>query len=84
MELEIDQGILVSRVLREGPAAAAGMQLGDVIVRIDDTEIVESAQLLNLVAARRPGETLHLQILRDGEPHALVARVTERPAEVEP
>jgi Do/DeqQ family serine protease len=83
LELEVDQGILVSEVLRDGPAAAAGMQPGDVIVRIDATEIVESAQLLNLVAARRPGETLRLQILRDGARHALVVRVTERPAEVE-
>ena len=75
---------LVAHVANDGPAEAAGLQPGDIIVRIDDIDIVELVQLLNLVAARSPGESLRIQVLRDGKPLTLVARVTERPAEETP
>jgi len=84
--LEFDDvtGILVSGVLRDGPAYRAGMQPGDVILAIEGEAIDSSTQLLNRIAARQPGTEVRIKIMRDGKPIHLNATVEERPNKVEP
>ena len=74
------RGVLITGVLQGGPAEAGGVRPGDVIVHVDDTPISDRAQLLNRVAALRPGETARLGVQR-GE-RALVANIVvgSRPA----
>jgi membrane-associated protease RseP (regulator of RpoE activity) len=53
----------VLRVVAESPAALAGIQPGDVVYAADGQPITETAQLLTLIAAKKPSDrlTLHLQ-----------------------
>ena len=49
------QGVIITGVLQDGPAAQAGMRPGDVIVRVDDKAVGNVSELLTAVAALKPG-----------------------------
>lgn len=59
-------GALVSAVEPEGPAAQAGIQQGDVIVRFNERGVENSADLPRIVAAARPGAQAGVDIYRNG------------------
>jgi serine protease Do len=48
------------------PAKAAGLQVGDVIVALNDTAIDHVAQLQTMVGFKHPGEVVHVQAVRAG------------------
>lgn len=74
------QGIVVSGVLDQGPAASAGLKPGDVITSIDNTAVNNSPQMLALIAGKKPGSTIEVTVLRDGKTSTVDATVGERPA----
>ncbi|HEU4405698.1 MAG TPA: trypsin-like peptidase domain-containing protein [Polyangiaceae bacterium] len=65
--LERARGALVGEVQPGGPAAAAGLEAGDVIVRVGNDEVRHGTDLPKLVARHAPGETVRLEALRRGE-----------------
>lgn len=68
-------GALVSSVEKGGPAAKAGLQPGDVILRYNDQEIASSRDLPVQVANATPGSRTALDILRKGETKHLTVTV---------
>ena len=64
-------GVVITGVLQNGPAAAAGMLPGDVITHIAGTPVSDVAGLLAAVAALRPGETAEIRIDRRDTPMTL-------------
>jgi serine protease DegQ len=60
-----DKTVVVARVLADGPAAKAGLKKGDRIVRVNDTEISEVAEVLRHASKITAGRTLTLTIERD-------------------
>ncbi|QKT02894.1 Do family serine endopeptidase [Ectothiorhodospiraceae bacterium 2226] len=77
--LDEARGIVVAGVLRGGPAERAGLQPGDVIVRIEEQAIRDVAEALEAITAARPGETLQLHGVRAGKPIAFQSTVQRRP-----
>ena len=59
-------GALVSSVEKGGPAAQAGLEPGDVILAINGKEIGSSGELPAIVAGMSAGETVKLQVWRNG------------------
>ncbi len=78
--LRVAQGVVVAAVLRGGPADRAGLRPGDVILRIDGRPVRDAREALDRIAARRPGERIVLEGLRDGAPARWEATIGERPA----
>lgn len=67
LKLPVTQGVLVTDVAANGPAAQAGLKTGDIVVRIDTTAVTDEASLLNTVLNRDPGEAVTLQIYRGNQ-----------------
>jgi Do/DeqQ family serine protease len=74
-------GVLVADVLKGGPAEAAGMKPGDIIVELGGAPIKEVTDLQKRVAAIRPGHTAALTVVRDRQPARLTVKVGEQPGE---
>ncbi len=60
-------GALVREVGEDSTAGAAGLETGDVVVRVDDTMITGSDSLVATIRSYRPGDTVTLTFVRDGE-----------------
>jgi len=73
MELPVSEGALVSDVQEDSPAEQAGLQQGDVIVKLNGKQILSTSQLRNEVASRAPDSNITLTIIRDGEEQTLEA-----------
>ena len=68
--LDIVAGALVSNV-PDGPAKAAGILAGDVILSFDDTEVVDTRGLVRAVGNAAVGKTVNLEVFRDGSKQSL-------------
>jgi serine protease Do len=70
-------GILVSEVLDDTPAAKAGLEPGDLILSIDGQTLKSATELRGRIAAHRPGETITLAIARNGREKTVRVRLGE-------
>ncbi len=80
--IEANQGAVVAQVAPESPAEEAGLREGDVIIEIDGTSVEGAADLRNEVGLLRPGKTIELVVLRDGERMSIEAEIKAQQAEV--
>jgi serine protease Do len=81
LELPGTEGALVNRVVPGDPADDAGMLLGDFIVRVGEEPVDSSNELRNVVAALEPGETVEIEVIREGEPASVEVTIGEQPEE---
>jgi Do/DeqQ family serine protease len=58
------QGVVITGVLQNGPAAKAGIRPGDVITQVDQHKIGNVSDLLSRVAGLQPGQATHIQLWR--------------------
>ncbi|MBF7730319.1 S1C family serine protease [Pseudomonas sp. N040] len=72
-------GIIVAGLYRNGPGYLAGLQPGDVILSIDGEPASNGRRSMNQVARSKPGESVVLEVLRNGKPLQFKAEVGLRP-----
>jgi S1-C subfamily serine protease len=73
-------GLIALAVDADGPGARGGLQLGDVIVAVDQQPAADIRDLFALLGPDRVGATVSLDVLRGGAPVRLNVLVGERPA----
>jgi serine protease Do len=61
------RGSIVAWVTEHGPADAAGLQIGDIIMRFDDEVPTDERDLLRKIASSTPGRQVKLDVLRNGQ-----------------
>jgi S1-C subfamily serine protease len=61
-------GAVVARVSDKGPAAAAGLAAGDVIMHVDGFEVADPRGVQYRLTTRGVGNTVHLDVIRKGRP----------------
>lgn len=82
LPLKAGEGIKVNHVAEGSPAASAGIQEHDILLRLDDQILVEPQQLKTLVKMHKPGDEVRVTLLRKGEQKelkAVLAETEERP-----
>lgn len=77
-ELNVD-GVLLTGIADDSPAEAAGLQPGDVIIAIDGDAVTRPEAIAGRVGELAVGDTVTLDVLRDGEPLTLVATLVPFP-----
>jgi S1-C subfamily serine protease len=95
-ELPVEEGIIVGDVYRNSGAAAAGLrpatvresiygmslqQLGDVILSVGGRKVASTDDLQNALQDKKPGETVDVELLRQGRRITVPVRLSERPVE---
>lgn len=71
-------GVLVERVGEDTPAEKAGVQVGDVILKIGEDEVTDKESFTALVFELFPGDTMEMAILRDGKEQKIKIELEER------
>jgi len=64
---KLPQGVLINGVLQNSPAAKAGIQPGDLILKVAGHVVADVPEMLTRVAALKPGEAASLSIQRNGK-----------------
>jgi len=74
-----DGGILVEEVEPASPAATAGLQVADVILKVDGVKVASVEHFLSFMQTYTPGDNLELVCLRGAEERTLNVRLTTLP-----
>jgi Do/DeqQ family serine protease len=77
--LEQNQGAFVGEVVNGSPAYSGGIRVGDVIVKINNTNIIDVKDLFQTMEEIGIGETVTVSIWRNGELRKLYINIKERP-----
>jgi len=93
--LPTDSGAIVAKVIPDGPADQAGLQAadqtihfqgqevrtgGDVITAVDGQKIENESDLPEIIARHEPGDTVQVQVERDGKTQTVDVKLGERPS----
>jgi S1-C subfamily serine protease len=73
-------GLLVSGLDEEGPAARAGVSIGDVVLALDGRPLAHPGELVPLLEEERIGATVSVRLLRGGEPREVALALGARGA----
>jgi serine protease Do len=71
-------GALVQDVTSGSPAERAGLRPYDLITSVDGLDITTNDALIREIAARAPGSTARLDVIRDGRPREVLVKLAER------
>ncbi len=75
LNIEIEGGALVTRVFPESAAEAAGLEVGDIIVGVNDKKITNAAELRNTIGLLRSGDNVSIRYLRDNKTRSASAKL---------
>jgi S1-C subfamily serine protease len=96
--IDTETGALISEVVPDGPADDAGLEQsddeetfqgapiktgGDVIVAVDGQRLESESDLAELISRQRPGQTVTIEILRDGDSQEIEVELEPRPERVD-
>lgn len=76
---DLPEGIWVGGIVPGGPAEKAGMQVEDIIIRIEDQNIKTAADLQGVLKKYKPGDQIVIRVVRKGQAHDLNLTLGEMP-----
>jgi len=80
LNLDPPAGLVITNIYINSPAHLAGLQPGDIIVRINDYWVVDNERSMNLIADLSPGDSVKLEVIRNGEKSTIMAVAGTRPS----
>ena len=70
-------GVIVAAMATEGPAAGAGVRVGDVVQRYNGVSVLDTRQFYRLMLDTPPGSRVQMELLRDGSVLRIAVPVEE-------
>ncbi|MGD8780307.1 MAG: Do family serine endopeptidase [Ignavibacteria bacterium] len=61
------KGVMIQNIVEDGAASKEDIKEGDIILKVDDTEVNEPNELQSYIARQRAGETVKITLYRDGD-----------------
>ena len=81
--LKDSHGAVIGSVVKGGPGEKAGLKGGDIITAIDGKTVTDAQDATMAVIAHQPGETISLNIMRNGNPETVRVTLGQRPTGLE-
>lgn len=81
-QLNVDKnvkGVVIAESIADSPAAKAGVKTNDVVLSVDGRPVANEQELTEAVRAHKPGETVSLEVLRDGKRQKIDVTLGSRP-----
>ena len=82
LSLPVEEGIIVTRMSRDGPAARAGIQVGDVVTKMDGIPTPDMAKFLTRLWSYEVDDVVELEYISEGVFGIAEVRLAERPADI--
>lgn len=79
-----EKGVLVVEVVKDSPAAKAGLKKGDVIITIDGKSVANGIELAEAIRGNKVDQTIAVGYLRDGKKRTAKAKLVSRPVRAMP
>lgn len=76
--IKAKKGVFVTQVFEDDPADKAGIQVNDIIVKIDDNEVSTGRELSAIIANTRVGKKTKITLIRDGKKKILTVTLAKR------
>lgn len=80
VDLSVDNGIYIVEVTPKSPAAKASLKNADIITSVDNKETGSMSQLIRQLYQYKPGDTIEIEVLRNGEEVTLEVKLEETPS----
>ncbi|ROS06104.1 serine protease DegS [Sinobacterium caligoides] len=77
------EGIIISAIYRNSPAARAGLLPGDIISKIDDRPLITGRMGMTQVASLKPGQVINVEVIRKGKASSFELSVGKRPTKLD-
>jgi hypothetical protein len=75
---KVENGALISEVVKDSPAESAGLKAGDVLVKIGSRDIDDTGDVHKAIRKYDPGEEIDFVIYRDGSQKTIKVKLTSR------
>jgi serine protease Do len=77
--LSVNEGVLISSIVQNGPADKAGLQEGDIITKIDDEEITDMGDFIKIINSSEIGKTVKITYWRGASEQTADVTLAESP-----
>jgi len=77
--LAVEQGVLLAEVLNEAPARDAGLRVGDILMKIEESKVEGMKDLVGALSHLAIGEEVSVQFVRNGTSYETKLRLKEAP-----
>ena len=79
LNIKSTNGVLIAKVVADGPAARAGIQANDVIVAVNGKAVNSAGAFIGELAAKKVGETVELSVIRNSQTVKIRVALEETP-----
>jgi serine protease Do len=79
--IDLEEGVLLVEVVPGSPAAAAGLEVNDVVTEIEGEEAETPTDVSRVINSKKPGDRVELTVNRGGDSRTVTATLIERPEE---